>query len=627
LVDAGSGEVRPAETDSSAKLARRIFGLRTILFIALTTISALPVFLLALWVERSEIERQIAAVREKHLLLASNLANTLSRYVDDVDAVFHHVVSASNIDVDPARVNSLLRSLTFRHACILDGNGKLERFITASPGAQPVSLSTEVFALLKRQAQSAGGKVIFTDIMREAGQPVFFVLKELPGDRIAVGTLATNYMIQLQESITFGKRGHTVIVDHAGNVVAHPNKDLVASSKNIAHVSIVPLMMSGKTGVEIFYSPVKKADMIAGYTVVPRTGWGVMAAQPIAELLDRAKEQVRGFAFAIATLGVVLAGLISWVLANILSRPIEAVAGTAREIAAGRPELRVPAPKATAPGELQDLAEAFNKMLDELSRKQSELTKVEMEDRAKAEFLANISHELRTPLTAIIGFTEMMRLQVLGPLGNEDYEGYVKDIHGSASHLLKMINDILDLSKAQAGFLDVRLSEVDVGQNVEFVFGMVRGRAQRSGVSLVYEADGAPKHFITDERKLRQIMLNLVSNAVKFTPRGGTVTVAVSRRSGGMRIEVRDTGIGIAADDLAKVMIPFGQVANPWTRTHDGSGLGLPLTKIITESLNGQIQLQSVVGHGTTVIIYLAEQPLSEDCSGPDRAKATAVSA
>jgi signal transduction histidine kinase len=628
LADAGSSDVRSAEIGSSSELARWTFGLRTILFLALTAISAAPVFLLAQWVEHSKLEREIAAVREKHLLLASNLASTLSRYVDDVDAVFRHVVSDPNTEANPAQVKNLLRSLTFDHACIFDGDGQIMRFITASQNEQPLSLPTEVFASLKQQAQTAGGKVVFTDIMREAGRPVFFVLQELPGGRIAVGTLATDYMIELQRSITFGKRGHTVIVDHAGNVVAHPDKDAIASSKNIAFVSIVPSMMSGKTGVETFYSPLKKANMIAGYTVVPRTGWGVMVAQPMAELLDRAKDQVRGIALAIATLGVVLAGLIAWVLANILSRPIEAVARTARDIADGRSEIRVPAPRATAPRELRDLSNSFNSMLDELSRKQVELTNVETADRAKSQFLAAMSHELRTPLNAIIGFSEMIGRETFGPLGDPRYCDYARDICDSGRHLLALISDILDLSKVEAGAEELYEEEVEVPKLVEWVMRVMKRHAEKRKIELALDLQGAIPALKVDDRKMKQILVNLLGNAIKFTHPGGRVTFKISYAEvSGLAFQIMDTGIGMAREDIPKALSQFGRLDGYLTRQHKGTGLGLPLSKALVELHGGSLDLQSDVGVGTTVTVRIPAERVAraeDDRFSVDQAKKAA---
>ena len=336
-VGAPAGEAGKPAIGVPLRLIPKRLSLRTILFLALTAISAVPVFVLAAWVERSAVEKEMAAVREKHLLLANNLASALSRYVDDAEAVFRHMVSNPGVDADPSGLGNLLRSLTLRHFCILDGDGRLERFLPATPGEQPPSFAPETFATLKKQASAASGKVAFTDVTREAGAPVFYLLQALPNSRTAIAALGTDYLLQLQRSIAFGARGHSAIVDRAGNVIAHPNKEWVAQSRNISSLPVVRSMMSGGTGVETFFSPAMQADMIAGYTVVPRTGWGVMVPQPVAELLDRAQD-VQGIALGIAILGLILAALISWWLAKALSRPIEAVAGTAREIAGGCPK-------------------------------------------------------------------------------------------------------------------------------------------------------------------------------------------------------------------------------------------------------------------------------------------------
>lgn len=589
--------------------------LRTILFVAMTTISAVPVLLLALWVEHTAVEAEIAAVHDRHLLVANNLAGAMSRYVDDVEAVFRYVVDSSGQDLDAASTASLLRSLTFRHVCILGADGSLRKLLTATPGDAPTPLSPDLLAALRAEAARADGKVTFTNVMRVDDRPVIFVLQNMSDGRIAIGALATDYLIQLQKSIAFGNHGHSAIIDRVGTVIAHPLTDWIASSKNIAQLPIVQSMMSGKTGVEQFYSPAVRAEMIAGYTVVPRTGWGVMVPQPMVDLLANAKN-VQWMAAGIAILGIGLAAVISWWLARILSRPVEAVARPAREIADGQLDGRVPAPVTLASREMGDLAQAFNAMLDEMGRKQLALAAAEAADRAKAQFLANASHELRTPLTAIIGFSDVMRDQVWGPLGSDRYKGYARDIHDSATHLLAMIDDILDLSKGQSGFLEVTLAELNVGDCVGFTLRMLKTRADRGGVSLVSEVAGAPKRFVSDERKLIQILINLVSNAVKFTPRGGTVMVSVARHEDAVRIDVKDTGIGIAAEDLVKVMMPFGQVANTLAQPNEGFGLGLPLTKIMAESLGGRLELQSRPSRGTTATVILPERHIAESQSG-----------
>lgn len=232
------------------------------------------------------------------------------------------------------------------------------------------------------------------------------------------------------------------------------------------------------------------------------------------------------------------------------------------------------------------------------------------ENRDKSQFLANVSHELRTPLNAIIGFSEFIKLERSGPIGNEKYAEYIKDIHSSGVHLLSLINDILDYSKAEADKLELDISEVDITKAIRNSMRLVSPRAETAQVQLVEEIPS--DHFIikTDGKKLKQVMLNLLSNAVKFTPQGGSVTVTMWQNvvDGSISIEVRDTGIGIAPKDISRAMAPFGQVDNTLSRKYEGTGLGLPLTRKFVELMGGTFNIQSEVGKGTTIVICLPKE-------------------
>ena len=232
------------------------------------------------------------------------------------------------------------------------------------------------------------------------------------------------------------------------------------------------------------------------------------------------------------------------------------------------------------------------------------------ENRDKSQFLANVSHELRTPLNAIIGFSEFIKLERCGPIGNEKYGEYIRDIHVSGVHLLSLINDILDYSKAEADKLELEIADVDVTKVIRNSMRLVSPRAENAQVTLIEEIPG--EHFIikTDNKKLKQVMLNLLSNAVKFTPAGGSVTVTIWQNvvDESLSIEVRDTGIGIAAKDISRAMAPFGQVDNALSRKYEGTGLGLPLTRKFVEIMGGTFNIQSEVSVGTTITICLPKE-------------------
>jgi len=244
------------------------------------------------------------------------------------------------------------------------------------------------------------------------------------------------------------------------------------------------------------------------------------------------------------------------------------------------------------------------------------VARAEAASRTKSEFLANMSHELRTPLNAIIGFAEIMKEGLFGQLSPPAYREYARDIHASGMHLLGVINDVLELARADAGKSTLSLEEVDLVKALEEPLRMVQSRAEQSGVALRTDfARGlAPLH--TDGRKLRQIVINLLANAVKFTPRG-SVTLRLREVDRGRAVEVAviDTGVGIAPADIPLCLAPFGQVDSVLSRKHDGSGLGLPLSAKLAEWLGGRLELESEVGVGTTVRVILPRRDPAPELS------------
>ncbi len=229
----------------------------------------------------------------------------------------------------------------------------------------------------------------------------------------------------------------------------------------------------------------------------------------------------------------------------------------------------------------------------------------EMASRSKSSFLAHMSHELRTPLNAIIGFSEVIAREVMGPITNAHYRDYADDIHASGQHLLSLINDLLDLSKIEAGKLELFEEAIDlpalVNRCAVFVTEDLRARPLRLDLDI---GPGLTAVFC-DERKLKQVLLNLLSNAVKFTAAGRISVTARREGADALLIEVADTGVGIAPRDIAKAMTPFGQVEGTLTREHKGTGLGLPLAKQLIELHGGTLALASEPGRGTMITIHL----------------------
>jgi len=230
---------------------------------------------------------------------------------------------------------------------------------------------------------------------------------------------------------------------------------------------------------------------------------------------------------------------------------------------------------------------------------QEKTQQLEIANRHKSEFLANMSHELRTPLNAVIGFSEVLLERMFGEV-NEKQEEYLQDILSSGKHLLSLINDILDLSKIEAGRMELEALPFDLPAALDNALTLIKERAARNSIGLAVHVDPRIGEVVADERKVKQVLLNLLSNAVKFTPEGGTITMTAILNGGMVEISVADTGIGIAPEDQAAVFEEFRQVGTDYARKREGTGLGLALARRLVELHGGALTLQSELGKGST---------------------------
>jgi cell cycle sensor histidine kinase DivJ len=236
----------------------------------------------------------------------------------------------------------------------------------------------------------------------------------------------------------------------------------------------------------------------------------------------------------------------------------------------------------------------------------------EQASRAKSRFLANMSHELRTPLNAIIGFSEVMTHEMFGPIGAARYLEYARLIHESGGHLLALINGVLDMSKIEAGKFELHEELYDLAQDAEQALRFVRLQAERKGVALKMSIAPGAKTIFADRRAVKQILLNLLANAVKFTPRGGEIWVAAARDDGGIELAVADTGVGIPERDLRRLGKPFEQASDQRIRVEEGTGLGLSLVKALATLHGGDIRIQSTQGEGTVVRVKLPRAAVND---------------
>ena len=278
--------------------------------------------------------------------------------------------------------------------------------------------------------------------------------------------------------------------------------------------------------------------------------------------------------------------------------------------------------------QLQQNEAALQKTIDVLRKSQfrivelaenyeQEKIRAEEANQSKSEFLANMSHELRTPLNAINGFSDIMKKEMFGPLGDPRYKEYVNDILFSGQHLLSLINDILDMSKIEAGKMTLNHEVMQMDDVVGQVIRIVRGRAEDNHLKLIYESADVPE-IEADPRAVKQILINLMTNAIKFTPEGGAVSCEVGSNSAGLIVKVSDTGIGIAQEDIDRLAKPFEQIDSQHSRQHEGTGLGLALSKSLVELHGGNFRIESTLGQGTSVIFTLPNTPALDNTAPSD---------
>jgi len=298
---------------------------------------------------------------------------------------------------------------------------------------------------------------------------------------------------------------------------------------------------------------------------------------------------VLGVAFG----GVLFALILGYSISASLVDPVKQMNRRFQEIAHENFSDRLEIPNRD---ELGNLANALNDMSSELGRLYRE---IQAASRHKSEFLANMSHELRTPLNAIIGFSQVLDERVFGEL-NEKQSEYINDIHESGTHLLSLINDILDISKVEAGHMELDLKKFDVRVALDNALILVKERSLRHGLTLEIDLDSGLGNLVADERKFKQILLNLLTNAIKFTPEGGSITVNATGTENRLEIAISDTGVGISPDNQKLIFEEFRQVSEQDESAREGTGLGLTLTKKFVEMHGGEISVASEVGKGSS---------------------------
>jgi signal transduction histidine kinase len=461
----------------------------------------------------------------------------------------------------------------------------------------------------------------FGPVYFENGSPhlTVSVAERPPGHGAVVAEIDLRSIRQVIDRARVGKAGYAYAVDSRGELVTHPNINLVLRHTSFASLPQVRAALRGNA-VTVGRDE-KGRKVLSAFQAINPLGWRVFVEQPLSEAFAPLKSAIWRTAFLLFAF-LLLAIATSVLLARRLVRPIESIQTAAAKIGSGSLNQRIEIP---SNDELGALAAEFNHMaarlqesysglehkveertrelataLTELDEKSREL---EAASRHKSEFLANMSHELRTPLNAIIGFSQVLNEKLFGEV-NEKQAEYLQDILTSANHLLALINDILDLSKVEAGQVELSVAPFSLREALEGGIVMVRERASNDSVEVALSDTPGIDLVCGDERRIRQVIFNLLSNAVKFTPAGGSVYVQAAQVNGEVRVSVADTGPGIAPEDHERIFEEFQQTETG-VGQREGTGLGLALSKRLVELHGGRIWVDSALGQGSTFVFTL----------------------
>ncbi|HEX9235940.1 MAG TPA: ATP-binding protein, partial [Actinomycetota bacterium] len=449
-------------------------------------------------------------------------------------------------------------------------------------------------------------------------------LREGAAGGVVVGDLTLKLIRNVITQIKVGKEGYAYAVDSNGDLILDRDVTLILKRTNLSGLPQVKAALSSGTGAGPRSSETTEGTGLSGGRVltveqaIPELGWYVFVEQPLGVALAPLYAAILRTVLLLVV-GLVAAVLASLVLARKMVTPIETLRAGAERIGGGDLDHHI---EIRTGDELQQLAGDFNRMTDQLRSSYAELEQrvadrtrdlaaamnqleekgqeLETVSRHKSEFLANMSHELRTPLNAIIGFSEVLHEQMFGEL-NEQQLGYVGDVLDAGRHLLSLINDILDLSKVEAGRMELELADVSLPETLQSGLTMNSERATRGGIALGLRVDPDDIVVQADERKLRQVVFNLLSNALKFTPAGGRVDVSAQMTDGVVEVAVADTGSGISPEDQELIFEEFQQARGGDAGTRqEGTGLGLPLSRRFIELHGGRLWVESTPGQGST---------------------------
>jgi signal transduction histidine kinase len=613
-----------------ARPHRRLIWKYTAVVVTLVAAAVISVGLTELYFSSRDIKRAVTRVeQDKASSAAISVGQLMQELIRELDGVAQPTVGKGEAGLrernqDFRRLldhEKLINELTY-----LDGGGK-EQVRTS-----PLEIDRIGSGIDRSRStpfvRAHGGRPYFGRVYFERrSQPHMKIslAESAPGRGVVVAAVDLTSINQVIDRSRVGTTGYAYAVDPQGVLVTHPDINLVLRHTSFASLPQVRAALHRATNsradtVTIGHDQDGTKVLSAFQTVKP-LGWRVFVEEPTSEAYAPLKSAIWRTALLLIAF-LLLAIATSILLARKLVRPIESIQVAAARIGSGSLNQRI---EISSHDELGVLADEFNRMAAQLQESYSSLERkveertqeletalseldeksreLEAASRHKSEFLANMSHELRTPLNAIMGFTQVLSEKLYGEV-TEKQEEYLDFILTSANHLLALINDILDLSKVEAGQVKLEVAPFSLRKALERGVVMVGERATRDGVEVALTADPDADLVTGDERRVRQVIFNLLSNAVKFTPAGGAVDVRAMKVDGEVMVSVADTGPGIAAEDHERIFEEFQQT-EAGVEQREGTGLGLSLSKRLVELHGGRIWVVSEPGKGSTFVFTL----------------------
>ena len=620
--------------EATARPHRRLIWKYTAVVVTLVAAAILSVGLTELYFSYQDSKHALIRVeRDKASSAAASIEQQMQEIRRELEAVAQPTVAKGKAGLAERNQDFhglLLRDKLISKLSYLDAAGK-ERVRTSPLEIDRVDSGID-FSSSAKFTRARAERPYFGRVYFERGsQPHMTISVAEPGGRgVVVAEVDLSFVRQVIERARIGTAGYAYAVDARGELITHPDINLVLRHTNLASLPQVraALHSSARDAAAAATNGRDQngTKVLSAVQTINALGWHVFVEEPLSEAFGPIEAAIWRTALLLVAF-LVLAIATGVLLARRLVRPIESIQTAAAKIGSGALDQRI---EVASHDELGALADQFNRMAGQLQesyagleQKVEERTRelaralaaldekgrqLEAASRHKSEFLASMSHELRTPLNAIIGFSQVLRERLYGEL-NEKQESYVDDILSSGTHLLSLINDVLDLSKIEAGEVTLDVAPFSLHESLERGVVMVRERALKDGVEVTLAANGEVDVVAGDERRIRQVIFNLLSNAVKFTPTGGTVDVRATRVNGEVRVSVADTGPGIAAENRERIFEDFQQT-DAGIEKREGTGLGLALSRRLVELHGGRIWVASELGHGSTFVFTLPTMPV-----------------